>query len=56
MAEVAVEARRALTAVEQAHADLAERLLQVAVLGQVSSTQATAPAGIPTSCFTSATS
>ncbi|KAF4789172.1 Laminin subunit gamma-3 [Turdus rufiventris] len=34
MAEVAVEARRALTAVEQAHADLAERLLQVAALGQ----------------------
>ncbi|KAM7033792.1 laminin subunit gamma-3 isoform 1-T1 [Acridotheres tristis] len=34
MAEVAVEARRALTAVEQTHADLAERLLQVAALGQ----------------------
>uniref|UniRef100_A0A8C3UVT0 Laminin subunit gamma 3 n=1 Tax=Catharus ustulatus TaxID=91951 RepID=A0A8C3UVT0_CATUS len=56
MAEVAVEARRALTAVEQAHADLAERLLQVAALGQVSSTQTTSPAGIPTSCFTSAAS
>uniref|UniRef100_A0A674HHN3 Laminin subunit gamma 3 n=1 Tax=Taeniopygia guttata TaxID=59729 RepID=A0A674HHN3_TAEGU len=34
MAEVAVGARRAVTAVEQAHADLAERLLQVAALGQ----------------------
>ncbi|RMB93408.1 hypothetical protein DUI87_30103 [Hirundo rustica rustica] len=34
MAEVAVEARRALAAVEQAHADLAERLLQVAALGK----------------------
>lgn len=55
MAEVALEARRALTAVEQAHADLAERLLQVAALGQVSSTQATS-AGILTSCFTSAAS
>ncbi|XP_017600902.1 PREDICTED: laminin subunit gamma-3, partial [Corvus brachyrhynchos] len=31
------EARRALTAVEQAHADLANRLLQVAALRQVSS-------------------
>ncbi|NXA02509.1 LAMC3 protein, partial [Nesospiza acunhae] len=40
MAEVAVEARRALTAVEQAHADLAERLLQVAALGQVLPVQA----------------
>uniref|UniRef100_A0A8D2NB71 LAMC3 protein n=1 Tax=Zonotrichia albicollis TaxID=44394 RepID=A0A8D2NB71_ZONAL len=52
MAEVAAEARRALAAVEQAQADLAERLLQVAALGQVSSTQTTAPAGTPTSCFT----
>lgn len=37
MAEVAEEARRALTAVERAHADLAERLSQVATLRQVSS-------------------
>lgn len=56
IAKVAVEARRALTAVEQAHADLAERLLQVAALGQVSSAQTTAPAGIPSSCFSSAAS
>lgn len=56
MAEVAEEARRALTAVEQAHADLAERLSQVAALRQVSSARATAPAGIPTSCFTTAAS
>lgn len=56
MAEVAAEARRALAAVEQAQADLAETFVQVAALGQVSSIQATAPAGIPTSCFTSASS
>lgn len=40
VAEVAVEARRAFTAVQQANADMAEKLLQVAALGQVSSVQA----------------
>ncbi|XP_035754132.1 laminin subunit gamma-3 [Egretta garzetta] len=34
MVEVAVEARRAFTAVQQANADMAEKLLQVASLGQ----------------------
>ncbi|XP_050763994.1 laminin subunit gamma-3 isoform X2 [Gymnogyps californianus] len=34
VAEVAVEARRAFTAVQQANADMAEKLLQVAALGQ----------------------
>lgn len=52
MVEVAVEARRAFTAVQQANADMAEKLLQVASLGQVSSVQAKAPACIPTPSFT----
>ncbi|NXK10373.1 LAMC3 protein, partial [Herpetotheres cachinnans] len=34
VAEVAMEARRAFTAVQQANADMAEKLLQVAALGQ----------------------
>lgn len=52
VAEVAAEARRALAAVQQANADMAEKLLQVAALGQVSSVQAKAPACIPTPGFT----
>ncbi|GAB0198490.1 laminin subunit gamma-3 [Grus japonensis] len=52
MAEVAVEARRAFAAVQQANADMAKKLLQVAALGQVSSDQAKAPACTPTPCFT----
>ena len=48
MAEVAAEARRAFAAVQQANTDMAEKLLQVAALGQVSSVQAKAAACIPT--------
>lgn len=50
--EVAVEARRAFAAVQQANAGMAEKLLQVTSLGQVSSVQAKAPACIPTPRFT----
>ena len=52
VAEVAVEARRAFAAVQQANADMAKKLPQVAALRQVSSAQAKAPACIPTPCFT----
>lgn len=52
VAEVAAEARRAFAAVQQANADMAEKLLQVAALGQVSSVQAKAPACIPIPGFT----
>lgn len=52
VAEAAVEAGRAFAAVQQANADMAEKLLQVVALGQVSSVQAKAPACIPTPSFT----
>lgn len=39
MVEVAAEARRALATIQQANADMAKKLLQVAAPGQVSSTQ-----------------
>lgn len=48
--EVAAEARRVLAAVQQVNADMAERLLQVAAPGQVSSINT--PLCIPTPCFT----
>lgn len=51
VAEVAVEARRAFAAVQQANTDMAKKLLQVAALGQVSSVQAKAPVCIPTPSF-----
>uniref|UniRef100_A0A663N0S4 Laminin subunit gamma 3 n=1 Tax=Athene cunicularia TaxID=194338 RepID=A0A663N0S4_ATHCN len=50
VAEVAVEAGRAFAAVQQAKADMPEKLLQVAALGQVSSVRAKAPACSPTPC------
>uniref|UniRef100_A0A8D0KSP3 Laminin subunit gamma 3 n=1 Tax=Strix occidentalis caurina TaxID=311401 RepID=A0A8D0KSP3_STROC len=50
VAEAAVEAGRAFSAVQQAKADMAKKLLQVAALGQVSSIQAKAPACSPTPC------
>uniref|UniRef100_A0A672UXM5 Uncharacterized protein n=1 Tax=Strigops habroptila TaxID=2489341 RepID=A0A672UXM5_STRHB len=43
VAEVAAEARRAFTALQQGNADMAEKLLQVSAVGQVSSIHIEAP-------------
>uniref|UniRef100_A0A8B9EWS4 Uncharacterized protein n=1 Tax=Amazona collaria TaxID=241587 RepID=A0A8B9EWS4_9PSIT len=47
VAKAAEEARRALTAVQQANADMAKQLLRVSALGQVNSIHTEAPARIP---------